>query len=453
MMRRAAACAILLFTLSFGWPISHVEQKHGWTTVAPMSVARLGLSMAEIPPGPSALGLSTGTGKVMVIGGFDADPLNVSSARPLASCEIYDPSTNSWTPSAPHPVPAGWRWAVALENGMILVVGGAKDLFKTVPSSHLYDPRTDKWIATKPLPIGLMNPHAFMRAIVLPNAQILIAGGFDQNGLNDVLTGAPVPTPSQFAYLFTLNWRDPALSSWDYTRNVLDGYVSLMPERRATSALVLMRNDTVLNVGGIGPLPEKGSEAANTASIFDPRTGLWTTAAPMPPVYGLQEDESVPVYSTALGSRWAPFAQSMDNGEVLVAGGSAGILAKDVLRSSAIIYNPKTGDWRITTPMHFHRSPGTWLAKLPGNEGLLFAGPGLPPADLKRIHDFAGEIFEPGADQWVFAPTAGGPPTDNPVDSCDSQSIQLRNGDLQIAGGPDYSTVSTPTNRSWIFKP
>jgi Kelch motif/Galactose oxidase, central domain len=103
----------------------------------------------------------------MVIGGFDSEPLDVPHvpANPLASCEIYDPMTNTWTIAAPHPVSAGWRWAAALSNGMILVAGGSKSLTSVVASSHLYDPKTNTWIATQPLPVATTNPHAFMRAI------------------------------------------------------------------------------------------------------------------------------------------------------------------------------------------------------------------------------------------------------------------------------------------------
>ena len=364
----------------------------------------------------------------------------------------YDPATDTWTLTAPHPVAAGWRWATTLANGMILVVGGAKDLFSAVASSHLYDPKTNTWIATRPLPIGTVNPHALMRPILLPTGQILIAGGIDQDGINDLLSGAPVPTPSRNAYLFTLNWRNPSLSSWDYTRQS-DGRVSLMPEGRTSSALVLMTNGNVLNVGGLGPSAEDTEAATNTTSLFNPRSGLWTSAAPMPPVYGLAEDESISVYPTAPGSRWGPFAQSMDNGKVLVAGGTAGLLIEWVLRSSALIYDPHRDTWRITTPMHYRRSPGAWLAKLPGEAGFLFAGPGVPPSSLFLVHDLTGEIFHPESEDWTFAPTPNGPPTDNSVDSFDSTSVQLVDGRLQVAGGPDYVTDSIATNQSWIFTP
>jgi len=49
-------------------------------------------------------------------------------ANPLASCEIYDPATAIWSMAAPHPIAAGWRWAVVVKNGMVLAAGGAASL-------------------------------------------------------------------------------------------------------------------------------------------------------------------------------------------------------------------------------------------------------------------------------------------------------------------------------------
>jgi hypothetical protein len=44
----------------------------------------------------------------MAIGGYERDPFD-PSVEPLASSEIYDPTTNTWTAAAPHPVAAGSR--------------------------------------------------------------------------------------------------------------------------------------------------------------------------------------------------------------------------------------------------------------------------------------------------------------------------------------------------------
>jgi len=449
---RNTRCLLGLAALFLIIPASSYGQKPGWTAVAPMSVARLGHSMVELPQGPNALGLSTGPGKVMVIGGFDNSPLYAPKiANPLASCEIYDPTTNKWTAAAPHPISAGWRWATVVSNGTVLVVGGAKSLTTVVASSHLYDPSTNTWIATKPAPIAMTNPHAFMHPVLLPNGQVLIAGGIDQNGVNSVNKKA-VPPSSQFSYLFTLNVRHPELSSWDFTRSKLDGTISPMPDERTTSALVLMANGKVLNVGGLGPQVSGAVAATNAASIFDPATGLWSSVSPMPPVYGLGEDENVAAYPTGPGSRWAPYAQLLDNGQVLIAGGDAGLTFSSFTpRSSAISFDPVVNGWTLTTPMLFRRWYGAWILKNSDVSGVLFAGEGF--SSDNTLHDVTGEIYAPATQQWTLAPTDGGPTIEGPISEYESQSVQLETGKMQVAGGADLATGSIATQFSWIYKP
>jgi Kelch motif protein len=443
---------VVALLTSAAWSQVGNTQQSGWISVAPMLEARMGHAMVELPPGPNALGLSTGRGKVMVIGGFDNSLF--AAGNPLASCEIYDPVTNTWTRTAPHPIAAGWRWAAVLSNGMVLVAGGAKNLTSLVAASHLYDPATNKWITTKLLPIGLTNPHAFMRTIVLPNGQVLIAGGIDENGVQDWLNGAPGPSFSPYSYIFTLNSRQPALSFWDYTRQKSDRSISRMPESRTTSALILTSTGKVLNFGGLGPSPTGEDAATNTASIFDFGSGRWTSAPPMPPVYGLGEDEFVASYPTGPGSRWAPFSQNLEDGKVLVAGGVAGLLFNPFLpRSSAVIYDPTSNTWRVTTPMLFQRWTGNWSARISDGASILFAGPGNYSDGAFTLHDLTGEIFDSGNEQWILAPVSGGPPADGSLDSFESRSVQLRDGRLQIAGGTDWNTDTVASNRSWIYTP
>jgi Kelch motif len=447
-------------------PVANGQQSPSgshWVTVAPMSQVRVSHSMVELPVGPNALGLSTGPGKVMVIGGFDSEALDIGyvPANPLASCEVYDPSTNTWTPAAPHPVAGGFRWATVLSNGMVLVAGGWANATTLAfnRSSHLYDPRTNTWIATQPLPIGLANPHAFMRAVSLPNGQVLIAGGLDDKCCNK----NKVTHFSANSYVFTLNPNNPAASSWDYTRRGSTGKVSMMPDERTTSALVLMNNGVVLNVGGFGPIYQSNEVPTNTADLYDPRTGTWVRATPMPPVFGIGEDEQIQelptsqLYPYALGSRWAPYAESLGDGGVLVAGGRAGHecsacpLLWGVLRSSALIYNPGQDTWTITNPMHARRPFGFWSGRLSTTGDILFSGPGYSPDG--SLLDVAGEIFHPATQQWTLAPTSNGPPSDHSITSFESKMIQLSNGNLQIAGGADEQTESLGTSGSWIFVP
>lgn len=257
------------------------RMRSGWVAVAPMQEARRGHSMVELPAGRS------GRSRVIVIGGYDRDPVaDNANANSLASCEIYDPYSNTWSYAAPHPLAAGFRWAVALNNGMVLVAGGWNSQGGNVPSaeltaSHLYDPRTDRWITTGSLPRAAVNPHAFMRAVILRNGQVLIAGGaFHRDDDPELVV-------SRLSFVFTLNDRHPERSHWDYTRRASTHQISLMSDARTTSALLLLDNGRVLNVGGLNPIVDGVYAATNTSDLFDPRTGSWTRMAPMPPVFGL----------------------------------------------------------------------------------------------------------------------------------------------------------------------
>ena len=440
----AALLVTLLGAMSEPSSGDQVVNDAKWATVAPMSEARLGHAMVELPTGANALGLSTGRGKVMVIGGFDSSPnaFPFVPATPLASCEIYDPTKNTWTPAAPHPVPGGWRWTTVLKNGMVLVAGGSQSLEVNLADSRLYDPRTNRWIATKPLPIGTNNPHAFMHPVLLPNGQILIAGGEDDSSI----VGGEL-THSHSSYLFTLNERQPALSFWDYTRNKSNRRISEMPDGRTTSGLLLMKNGRVLNVGGLGPSFEGTLAATRTVRIFDPETGLWTRAAPMPAIEGGGEDEFVSDYPNARGSRWAPLSVNLDDGRVLVAGGFGGTFFQ-VYRKSAVIYDPRRDVWQVTTPMHFRRYVGSWTGKLPSGD-ILFAGVGF--SDDLEPHDATGEIFDQATRSWRLAPTRGGPPIDGTIDSFESQLVRLSSGRMQTTGGADLETESLGTTDSWMF--
>jgi N-acetylneuraminic acid mutarotase len=85
-------------------------------------------------------------GKVLVVGG------NSATAGILASAELYDPSTGTWSFTGSLNVPRVAYAATLLGNGKVLVAGGyanscclESDLTKT---AELYDPATGEWSFT-----------------------------------------------------------------------------------------------------------------------------------------------------------------------------------------------------------------------------------------------------------------------------------------------------------------
>ena len=86
-----------------------------------------------------------GNGKVLVAGG-------VSSSGYLASAELYDPATNTWS-AAPSMNSARYRCAATLlPTGKVLVAGG---FFQGITATaELYDPVTNAWSAAPNMTVG-----------------------------------------------------------------------------------------------------------------------------------------------------------------------------------------------------------------------------------------------------------------------------------------------------------
>jgi galactose oxidase-like protein len=105
------------------------------------------------------------SGKVLVLGGIDST--------------VYDPATDTWTPTSPMATPQrGNASATLLPSGKVLVAGGEAPYPEppgAIDSVDLYDPATARWTAS-----GVMAAaRAFFTATLLPSGVVLFAGGFD----------------------------------------------------------------------------------------------------------------------------------------------------------------------------------------------------------------------------------------------------------------------------------
>jgi N-acetylneuraminic acid mutarotase len=209
-----------------------------WTPTGSMTTARFGHTATLLQ-----------NGQVLVAGG---DGTCVSGSCPvLATAELYNPATGTWTPTGSMSAGRYSHTATLLPNGQVLAAGGA--LFAG-SSAELYDPAAGTWATTG----SMTSPHDGALAGLLPNGQVLVVCGVDDPG---------VPPCATDLY-------NPATGTWTF-----DGIAGASATRNYS--LVLLHNGQVLISGGEnGTYPAKET-ITTTANLFDPATGNSTATGSM----------------------------------------------------------------------------------------------------------------------------------------------------------------------------
>jgi len=165
-------------------------------------------------------------GKVLVTGGSDA------SGHLLSSAELYDPATGTWTAVAGLGTGRASHSATLLPGGKVLVAGGAGLDVTLSASTELYDPASNTWSVSG----GMGSPRQFHTANVLPDGRVLIAGGYHP------MTG--IMTASELYDTATGTWRVTAAMNVD----------------RYQHTATLLGNGTVLAVGGVSNTGQASAE-------------------------------------------------------------------------------------------------------------------------------------------------------------------------------------------------
>ncbi|HLB36939.1 MAG TPA: kelch repeat-containing protein, partial [Gemmatimonadales bacterium] len=242
-----------------------------WTTTGSMVVARYGHTATLLPDG-----------RVHVTSGCCGPDENWPL---MASTELYDPGTGSWTAAGAGQIPGG-PTATLLLGGQVLVVGSWGDVCPLVAVADLFDPSTGSWTVTR----GMIEARPGHTATLLRDGKVLAAGG----------TGCEEAAPSELY--------DADAGSW--------GATGSLAERRVNHTATLLPDGRVLVVGGAG---DNGN--LDSAEQYDPVSGLWSAAGRM------------------TQARASHTATLLLNGLVLVTGGDAIGSAL----ASAELYDPGGG--------------------------------------------------------------------------------------------------------------
>ena len=286
-------------------------------------------------------------GRVLVSGGLgnrsrrDACCADLEYVFSLASAEIFDPSTETWSSAGEMLKAKGRHTLTQLQNGTVFAIGGAGT------SAQLYDPTARTWESGG----DSQTERDFRTAVGLRNGTALVIGG------GDLVAGGGPHEALDLAEVY-----DPLAGSWSPTD-------SMMEKRRKPTATV-MGDGRILVTGGSAD--GNGTPLA-TAEIYDPWSGTWSSAGEMMLprelhtatllkdgrvfVAGGSSNKITEIYDPARG-RWlkaasmseprrAQTATLLKDGRVLVAGGTTGSNGKPLPSKPAEIYNPSTDTWTV----------------------------------------------------------------------------------------------------------
>jgi galactose oxidase-like protein/Kelch motif protein len=191
-----------------------------WTLTDSLRTAR-SLHLATLLP----------SDKVLVAGGYiNSEPYFLSSA------EVYDPATGSWSSASNLNRPSA-DTTTLLPSGEVLVTQW--------DSAEFYDPATGLWSDTG----NLNTAREAYTATLLPNGQVLVAGGYNYNDDNPFIS----------AELY-----DPTTRIWSRSVNLNTG--------RYNHTATLLPDGKVLVAGGLDAF----GTTLSSAELFDP--GLTQTA-------------------------------------------------------------------------------------------------------------------------------------------------------------------------------
>ena len=312
------------------------------------------------------------SGEVLVVTGV----VGTTGFGDFNTAELFNPANGKWTFTGSTSALHDTGTATLLPNGEVLLAGGGSgspDSNRCTALAELYDPKTGRWADT-----GSMNAaRCAAAATLLPNGEVLVAGGDDLNGNS----------------LATAELYSPVTGTWQETGSLNTSRIGPLAE--------LLGNGTVLVAGGTNVTGSVSGDCALSAGckfsqltsteIFSPSQGSWAPTGSMPASTGpgsLLPNGDVlkffnSFYTPATGS-WTPAgkyptgvtggstATLLPTGFVLATGFTSTYNAVPPL-AAAYLYDFNTNTYASTRHMTTNRSEDT-ATLLPNGQVLISGG-------------------------------------------------------------------------------
>ncbi len=322
---------------------------------------------------------------------------SVEDATVTASSTInVTTSSASFLPTGSLQKARGFHTATLLNNGMVLVAGGANpasdpQCIGGIVSAEQYDA-----YAVASTPTGALTAARYAHtATLLPNGNVLVVGGF-----GDTTDCQGVGALAQN----TAELYNPDKGSFSMTGN--------MSIPRGGHTATLLMDDKVLVAGGADH--GVGGTGTDSAELYDPNTGDFTQTGSM------------------VVARFRHTATLLQNGKVLIVGGVPLDSANPT--STAELYDPATGSFTVTGGMTTAREEHT--ATLLADGKVLIVGGESPGTGSSGLQNTAtAEVYDPSS--GLFSTTGSMTEARN----LHTASL-LQDGTVLIAGGGDNSSTA-----------
>ncbi len=204
------------------------------------------------------------SGKVLVAGGYN------STSFQLNSVEIYDPATNTWAAGATMLNVRSRHGASLLKDGKVMVSGGeffnggSPFAYNGLATAEVYNPATSTWTSVATMPGGVCynNQHT------LPDGRVVVVAGVSKTDY-----GTTFKSEAGSSYLYT-----PSSDSWINLALNVDGRLDFASALMANGKVVVTGNvadNSAEVLTSLPPLSIKGfGENAPLAIYPNPTNGL-----------------------------------------------------------------------------------------------------------------------------------------------------------------------------------
>jgi N-acetylneuraminic acid mutarotase len=311
----------------------------------------------------------------------------------IAGCnvdQIHKPGddASSVVPAANMKVARSAHTATLLPNGDVLIAGGMNSNESYSDTVEIYSPATNTFRSVQSMSARRVG-HT---ATLLPNGKVLLAGGYDG------------------AYLASAEIYDPATGRFTPAGQ--------MTTPRCDHVAVLLNNGKVVLAGGVGT----GWTFLASAEVYDPIMDAFTRTGSM------------------AEPRVAHTATLLRNGRVLIAGGHKDRREAMTVFSSAEVYDPTNGTFsaagNMTAIRHKHAA-----SLLPDGNVLIVGG-----SDQR---DWQGKYASAEIYEWAKGEFKAIGEMNMARFKLASAVVSLRNGKILIAGGGEWLELYDPATMTF----